>query len=1159
MRLRRLDLTRYGKFTAQHIDFGERMEGEPDLHLVYGPNEAGKSTALSAFLDLLFGIEPRSKYNFLHAYQAMQVGATLEIGGATHTLRRIKRPQNSLLDGSDQVVSEQLILAQLAGIDRESYRAMFSLDDDTLEAGGENILASRGDLGELLFAATAGLADLSQKLATLREEAEKFFKPHARSTGLAEQKAKIAKLKQEREALDTVASKYAALSDARDRTKSLYASEMSARGAISARRDEVQRFLAALPRLAALRTLRQRIAPLIDLPEAPAGWDEQHETLQKEQEELSVRLELAEREVVERTAEHDAIILDETALHLADTVDGWTDARARAITANKDIPERQSDVRKEDLAIAAILGRLGHADHADPRTLIPPASTVGTLRALLEKRSGLEAALAAAVRERSKSTSLLDEAKQALSQFQADSTAPDASTDLLERLAAAAASLQTGNHAARLRLAERSLAQYHAEAVEKLSTLHPWDGELDQLAALIVPERPQIEQWKAATALWQKKLDQHESDAGRLADERAGLQAELACMAEIVGLATDQEAASIRAARERAWSLHRGTLTPASADDFEAALRRDDLVTTIRVRHESEITKLHTRSQALAAAAARETQAREGAKAAQAALRTLHQEITATVSSVSPVLAVLATPALLEDWLAKRNEALQVRARLKQAEREVRDALSDQQTAHDRLASALTAAGIPPAAHADIETLAAIAQAALRRAAECKAFTATLRQCERDAKARQAEYDEAAHADAQWQNGWAQACDTALLQSLGPTPEMATVREILATVANLGPALDRRALLVDRIEKMRHDEQAFARAIATAAQALGIDAGETPPLQLDRAITARVHAARTAHDLKAQKHQELGQARRNRTALQQKAEIHARQKAVMTTHFAVDSLTEVGTKLRDIETRSDLCRQASQAERDIIDAIRAPSIEQAEAHLDTADRAALQTELTDLTARYEVHDKQVQTLYAEYRGAEAQLHAVGGDAAVAKIEEQRRTILLEIEEGARRYLKLRLGIAAADAALRAYRKHHRSAMMARASEAFQTISQNAYAGLASQPDRENEVLVAVCADGSSKIAPKLSKGTRFQLYLALRVAGYHEFATHRDPLPFIADDIMETFDDFRAEATLRVFTHMSRTGQVIYLTHHRHLRDIALAACPQIRLHTLQP
>ncbi|TJW67441.1 MAG: hypothetical protein E5V29_18225, partial [Mesorhizobium sp.] len=66
MRIRRLDLTRYGKFTDHTIDFAERTKGNPDLHIVYGPNEAGKSTALAAVLDLLFGIEMRSPYGFLH-------------------------------------------------------------------------------------------------------------------------------------------------------------------------------------------------------------------------------------------------------------------------------------------------------------------------------------------------------------------------------------------------------------------------------------------------------------------------------------------------------------------------------------------------------------------------------------------------------------------------------------------------------------------------------------------------------------------------------------------------------------------------------------------------------------------------------------------------------------------------------------------------------------------------------------------------------------------------------------------------------------------------------------------------------------------------------------------------------------------------------------
>jgi uncharacterized protein YhaN len=176
---------------------------------------------------------------------------------------------------------------------------------------------------------------------------------------------------------------------------------------------------------------------------------------------------------------------------------------------------------------------------------------------------------------------------------------------------------------------------------------------------------------------------------------------------------------------------------------------------------------------------------------------------------------------------------------------------------------------------------------------------------------------------------------------------------------------------------------------------------------------------------------------------------------------------------------------------------------------------------------------------------------------VARIEERRRTVLLEIEEKAARYLKLRIGVAAAEQALRIYRDKHRSSMMTRASEAFSTISRGAYSGLTTQPDKGAEMLVAVSAGGRSKVASALSKGTRFQLYLALRVAGYHEFAASHPPVPFLADDIMETFDNFRAEEAFRLLAQMAEVGQVIYFTHHPHLCDIACDVCPGATVHEL--
>ncbi len=78
MRIRRLDLLAYGHFTAAGFDLPAT---QPDIHFVYGLNEAGKSTALAAIEDLLFGIPHNSPHNFLHDYANMRLAAIVENSG----------------------------------------------------------------------------------------------------------------------------------------------------------------------------------------------------------------------------------------------------------------------------------------------------------------------------------------------------------------------------------------------------------------------------------------------------------------------------------------------------------------------------------------------------------------------------------------------------------------------------------------------------------------------------------------------------------------------------------------------------------------------------------------------------------------------------------------------------------------------------------------------------------------------------------------------------------------------------------------------------------------------------------------------------------------------------------------------------------------------
>jgi uncharacterized protein YhaN len=86
MRIERLLLERYGHFTGQELDFSSP---EVRLHVVLGANEAGKTTALHAVRDLLFGIDERSSFDVLHDYKVMRRDAIHRAHGRSSRRRSV--------------------------------------------------------------------------------------------------------------------------------------------------------------------------------------------------------------------------------------------------------------------------------------------------------------------------------------------------------------------------------------------------------------------------------------------------------------------------------------------------------------------------------------------------------------------------------------------------------------------------------------------------------------------------------------------------------------------------------------------------------------------------------------------------------------------------------------------------------------------------------------------------------------------------------------------------------------------------------------------------------------------------------------------------------------------------------------------------------------
>jgi chromosome segregation protein len=87
------------------------------LHVVLGANEAGKTSALSAIGDLLFGFGARTDYDFRHDSKTLRIGGSFRhSSGKSIAARRRKGNKNTLLDASDQPLPDDVFAFLLDGI-----------------------------------------------------------------------------------------------------------------------------------------------------------------------------------------------------------------------------------------------------------------------------------------------------------------------------------------------------------------------------------------------------------------------------------------------------------------------------------------------------------------------------------------------------------------------------------------------------------------------------------------------------------------------------------------------------------------------------------------------------------------------------------------------------------------------------------------------------------------------------------------------------------------------------------------------------------------------------------------------------------------------------------------------------------------------------------
>ncbi|MER9599985.1 AAA family ATPase [Mesorhizobium sp. M0244] len=1154
MRLRRFDLIRYGKFTDRMIDFGPKPKSGPDLHIVFGLNEAGKSTALSGYLDLLFGIEERSRYNFLHEYSAMRIGGVLELGGAEHSFTRTKQRTNSLLNETGQPVSEMAISAHLAGLSRDAYETMFSLDDETLEAGGKSILESRGDLGKLLFTASAGLGHASDTLSVLEAEADRLYRKQAHGTELALLKKRLAELKSGKEAIDTLASTFETLETERLDATEKYNRSIAERSVLSTRLDTIAKYLRAIPILADIRRKEAQLAELPEIASPSRTWTGSVADMIETDASLRTRLSASVDEIERVTTKIASVDVDAEILVISERVRGLADRKVRHVSAGLDLPSRRTELQILDNAVATYLAALERSSEPDPAKLLLPAATIGAVRTMVEQRSGIVTSVRVAREEAVAAADALQEARERVGEERA--VPEPARARLVSALSTARASGYMRETKAACEAADAGAIRCEAA----IAHLHPWSGDARALSRVAVPNAGQLGAWKALAAelgktrgVLSERLAEHQGNHDLLS-------ARLDALRISIDVTDDDAAHAIRRDRDNAWARHRDDLTGETADDFAAALARDDSVGAGRLANARELVEIRSTNRNLAETAAtiahaRDQLARNGSdrEAVLLEIRAAARDLLGPSQETSPEQLI----ELIEDRIDARVDALAAWEEIELSRKKAKRAADEEGRMRLELSGALASVGVGSDPGDSLETVMAVAELFLDRQfkvdAERTEALKTVGTRQDDLTTRRRAIEVAEQREDEWLVGVAEALKGTWLESGISAPG---VGGVLDQLAELSKCLQDRGAMQLRIEKMEADRNNFLVEVTVVAAEAG-EAADDEPEQLAIRLAERLERAERTREAKASLVNDLQRREDGRDILDAEISAHARRKSEVLSVFGVATLADVVQRDELLRNRDRLRTAVAELEEQVSSELAVEGFEQARSILDAVDLDSLAIEKAEAEQRLRASDEAIQHQLIRQTRATDKLDAIGGDSAVARIDAERRTVLLEIEEKAVRYIELKLGIMSAGNALHLYRERHRSGMMERASDAFALMTRGQYSGLTTQPVKGGEVLIALQRDGQSKVADALSKGARFQLYLALRLAGYYEFAQFRPSVPFMADDIMETFDHVRSEEVFRLFGEMASAGQVIYLTHHQHLCEIAKAVVPSVAIHEL--
>ena len=549
MQLCRLGLAAFGPFTDHLLDF---ESSGATLHIVYGANEAGKSSALRGLKALLYGIPARTTDNFIHTHQDMRVGGCLrsQNGDELDFVRR-KGRKDTLLSVEGTPLDPMALKAFLQGVSADFFESLFGIDHGALVRGGEEILDQKGEVGQALFSAALGSQMLHQLLDELDAEADALFRPQASTRQINVAVKAYNELQRE--------IREKSLSSSLWKTK---CSEVeSAASRLNVIAEEISASASELNRLQRIRRVQPKFArrseqllQLAALGDVVVLSDDFSKRRQQAMQKLQSAQESNRKTLInysEIEEELKGISINEVLLDLGETIQLLHERVGEHRKAMQDRPGlkvRSSQLLSDaETQLQEIRPTLQLDDVEQLRPVYAGRQRIAELGA---GRQSLAAALKQVEKERFETQAALQECREQRRQL-----AKPGSADALR--SALDAARKEGDLEAISAAGRNELEVLEQQGAAELARLTLWKGSLQDVVVLPLPTRESINRFEKSYEQLERQLQRLTEKQEELAQSGYRLKRELEEMQGSGDAPSEERLEESRGVRDRLWSLLR--------------------------------------------------------------------------------------------------------------------------------------------------------------------------------------------------------------------------------------------------------------------------------------------------------------------------------------------------------------------------------------------------------------------------------------------------------------------------------------------------------------------------------------------------------------------------------------------------------------------------